>query len=227
MRKSQVLWLLLASAAASGLAATTANAVDMPPPPPPPPEYYPTFHDWSGPYIGVLGTVGFLETDYTPIPGPDPELNGGGGMFGAMAGYNFQMGTFVGGIEGDFSYGQINARNTLDGVGYDIGWLATVRGRIGYAADRTLYYATGGLAIAEGEMKLPAFGESETETHYGFVVGAGLEHAFLDDVSFRLEYLYAQLDKQRYNFSAGVVDTALDDLHLVRAGVAWYLNPHY
>ena len=75
-----------------------------------------------------------------------------------------------------------------------IDWLATIKGRIGITADRTLFFATGGLAIAGVTQETTAtltvdgpYGEttvstseSNSETRFGFVVGAGIEHA-LDD----------------------------------------------
>ena len=75
-----------------------------------------------------------------------------------------------------------------------IDWLATIKGRIGITADRTLFFATCGLAIAGVTQETTAtltvdgpYGEttvstseSNSETRFGFVVGAGIEHA-LDD----------------------------------------------
>jgi outer membrane immunogenic protein len=206
--------------------ATVAGAVDVPPPPPPP-DLRPAIHDWSGGYVGGFAGAGFIDTDYTPVPGPDPDLSGDGAMGGGFVGYNWQFGPLVVGAEGDFAFTSIDAENQLDAVEFDMPWLATVRARLGVADDRTLFYATGGLAIAEGEIYLPAFGETETETHLGFVVGGGIEHAVMENVTLRLEYLYARFETKTYGFSAGVVNLPFDDVHMVRAGAAWHFDPLY
>jgi outer membrane immunogenic protein len=218
-------WRVFGSTVAIMAAGVSAQAADLPPLPDPP-QLRPAIHSWNGPYAGVHAGGGFLEADYTPTPGPDPELNGGGVLGGGFVGYNMQFGSLVAGIEGDFSFTNIDAQNTLDAVEYEIPWIATARARLGFSADRTLFFVTGGLGIAEGEMTLPAFGEDDSQTHYGYVVGGGMEHALLDAVSLRLDYLYGHFEEKRYNFSSGVVDLPLEDLHMVRAGIAWHLDPH-
>lgn len=206
---------------AIGLAGTTtAQAADVP-------EFRPAIHDWSGPYVGALAGVGFVNTDYTPIPGVDPDLAGDGGLGGGFVGYNMQFGDLVAGVEGDFAVTNIEAENQLDAVELDIPWIATVRARLGYADGATLFYVTGGLGIAEGELHLPAFDETEREVHLGFVAGGGIEHFVTDSITLRLEYLWATYEEKRYEFSAGVVDLPFDDLHMVRAGVAWHFAPFY
>lgn len=74
-----------------------------------------------------------------------------------------------------------------------IDWLSTIKGRVGFTADRTLFFATGGLAIGgvtqetSGTLSVnDASSEdytwhgSKSETRTGFVVGGGVEQA-LDD----------------------------------------------
>ena len=67
---------------------------------------------------------------------------------------------------------------------------------------------------------MPAFGESDSNTHIGFVVGGGIEHAWTDNFIGRLEYLYASFDEETYNFTPGTVISEFD-AHMVRAGAAW------
>ena len=73
-----------------------------------------------------------------------------------MLGYNWQQGSFVYGLEGDWSW--IGARTSyllpgINGGGadlsssFDLNWLATLRGRAGLALDATLVYVTGGAAV--------------------------------------------------------------------------------
>ena len=76
-------------------------------------------------------------------------------------------------------------------------WLATFRGRIGYAFDRWLPYITGGGAYGnvKATVSVPAFGlaASSSNNQLGWTVGAGLEYAFLSNWSAKIEYLYVDL----------------------------------
>ena len=103
--------------------------------------------------------------------------------------------------------------------------VGTVRGRVGYAADRALWYLTGGYAWADNELKLsgPAFGGTQTtsQTHSGWTVGGGLEWAFADAWTAKIEYLYMDFDSQR--FFPGIIGSpgiAVDfDMHTVKFGL--------
>jgi outer membrane immunogenic protein len=186
----------------------------------PPPELRPSL-PWEGFYAGGLLTGGFLDATYTPSANPDPELAGDGMMGGGVAGYNWQSGNVVYGLEADASYGKIDADNTVDEVEYNIPWLVTARGRLGYVFDSTLIYGTAGIGIYEGKMILPAFGESDKKTHVGLMIGGGMEHAFNDNFRGRLEYLHGSFENQVYDFTPGTVDLEIDDLHLIRAALVW------
>jgi opacity protein-like surface antigen len=98
-------------------------------------------------------------------------------MGGAQIGYNWQFGQFVVGVESDISATDFEGMN----------WLATVRGRLGYAWDRVMPYATAGLAIAE--IDTPFVGSS-SETDTGWTAGGGIEVAVSDTISLRAEYLH-------------------------------------
>jgi outer membrane immunogenic protein len=108
------------------------------------------------------------------------DADANGFMGGAQIGYNFQFSQFVLGVEGDISSTDWD----------DISWLATVRGRLGYAWEKVMPYATGGLAIAE--LDTP-FAGSSSETSTGWALGGGIEVAVSDNVSVRGEYLHFDL----------------------------------
>lgn len=94
-----------------------------------------------------------------------------------------------------------------------IDWLATIKGRIGVTADRTLFFATGGLAIAgvsqETTAVLHVDGESggttttwsgsNDETRFGFVVGGGIEQALDDHWIVSGEFEYFNLGTAEYD----------------------------
>jgi outer membrane immunogenic protein len=92
----------------------------------------------------------------------------------------------------------------------DIDWLATSRGRVGLAAGNVLFYGTGGLAFAEARTRVGFLGfrptlsddpvpmvSRESAVRVGWTIGAGVEAALAGNVSAKLEYLYADLGRDR------------------------------
>lgn len=78
-------------------------------------------------------------------------------------------------------------------------WMASVRGRAGYALDRLLIYGTAGVAFADiGQANTGGVPESSSDVLAGWTVGAGLEYAFTDRLTSRIEYRYADLGSQDY-----------------------------
>jgi outer membrane immunogenic protein len=83
----------------------------------------------------------------------------------------------------------------------DIPWLATFRGRFGYAFGKTWLYATGGAAVAQVKASLSyvsstaAFSNigSTDVTRVGWTAGAGIEQAIDNHWSVKAEYLYVDL----------------------------------
>ena len=154
-----------------------ASAADYRPPPPMP--VVPIF-TWTGFYVGVnagiawadnnnnavfvpAGTGGIFLTDvFVPgIGGSNDAVFAGGGQIG----YNWQgAGGWVFGIEADLQWADLGQSNRPLGFGIvgvpagftfaatntGVEWFGTVRGRVGYAWDRTLLYATGGFAFGGG-----------------------------------------------------------------------------
>lgn len=204
----------------SGLAADLPR-MDPPPPPPPVPELRQAVHDWSGIYVGAAVNILAFDTRYLPIGADDPELAATGVMGTGILGFNAQFGNYVVGIEGDISYGDFKAHNRLDEVDFDIPWVATARVRAGYAMDDTLLYLTGGLGVLKGDMLLTALGQTDEKTHYGWVIGGGMEHVLSGNLNLRLEYLYGHFGKEDYEFPAGTVRMGIDNLHQVRVGLVY------
>jgi len=133
-------------AAVSAIAVTqVASAADMPVKAPitkapiaaPP-------YDWTGVYVG--GHLGYLwgrtrVEDNGVVTEPGAKTDGVIG--GVLAGYNWQTGPFVLGLEGDFgwihAHGVGNVGNTAPSADlsntYDLNWASHLRGRGGYAYD--------------------------------------------------------------------------------------------
>ena len=76
-------------------------------------------------------------------------------------------------------------------------WLSTVRARVGYAADRVLFYGTAGGAF--GSIEAGANGGLISSTKAGWTAGAGVEVAFADNWTARVEYLYVDLENATCN----------------------------
>lgn len=179
-----------------------AFAADLPAPPPPqaPAAFVPPpvpVYDWSGIYIGVNGGWGWGNAKWTLPTTATGSVADNGGVVGGTLGVNFQTGAFVFGVEGDFDYSAVNT-GTTSSICAATGtcqtgnnWLSTVRGRGGVAADRALFYLTAGGAFAN--IQTTVNGVTNTKTQAGWTAGAGVEYAFTQNWTGKLEYLYANL----------------------------------
>lgn len=181
------------------------------------PEYAAQGYNWTGCYVGVEGGGNWGRAESTTVASPVPAEVGlpitnpvqmSGGMVGATIGCNYQIGHFIVGMEGDTSW------TNASGSAFDIApftpttvdtfqehWFSTVRGRVGYAWDRTLLYATGGLALAGTQLNIcnnDGICVSDSQTRAGWVIGAGVEYAFAGNWSGKLEYLHADFGGKDY-----------------------------
>jgi outer membrane immunogenic protein len=194
--------LLIASFIA--VSATTAFAADMPSYPPV--EAVVVSPSWDRCYVGVHVSYnpGEKRTEF-PFSDNTHDIDGPSG--GIQAGCDKQFGRVVLGLLGDVSATAIDGENTyISGVAItnetEINWLATVRGRLGYGFDNTLLYVTGGAAFADLDVTLSTAVASETEsnTHFGWTVGAGGEVKVTEKISVFAEYLYTDLGSETYSY---------------------------
>jgi len=162
-------------------------------------------YNWTGFYIG--GNVGYSwgRQDVSLLPGGTTDsVRLDGVIGGGQLGYNWQFNQIVLGLEADIqASGQkgdgidpapINS-TFLPTITFNdkLDWFGTVRGRLGFAQDRWLAYVTGGWAYGHGNLSGTAtgFGAFSASTNYsGWTVGGGVEWAFMDKWSAKLEYLY-------------------------------------
>ena len=217
---------LRASVAALGLvAAGAASAADLPSRKGPvvAPVYAPVF-TWTGLYVGANAGYAWGQIDSTNLGVVggfnDPDGFTGGGQIG----YNYQIGQFVLGAEADFQGADMRARLAVPGLtaSNELNWYGTVRARVGFAVDRFLPYVTGGFAYGNVRTRFttPAFSISDSNTQYGWTVGGGLEYAFTNNLSARVEYLYVNLDKESFNIPGAVLTTNVETkFSVVRAGL--------
>jgi len=193
------------------LATTTAFAADLPTKAPFAPVV--TAYNWTGFYLGGHAGWGWIDNTTTIIDG-SPQFpagtvlnsqNDGGFIGGGQVGYNFQFGSWVLGVEGDFTGTSINAcSSTLGNGGFTTtpclgtNWTADVTGRLGYAWDNWLLYAKGGFAWGDFSSTAQTFNAAGTmvttssggETRTGWVLGGGLEYALGGNWSAKVEYTY-------------------------------------
>jgi outer membrane immunogenic protein len=166
-------------------------------------------YSWAGPYLG-----GNLGWDWGAVDNNPTRPSGFVG--GAQAGYNWQTGPWVFGIEGDLQ--ATGASDTFARWKFSNPWFGTVRGRAGYALNNILFYGTAGLAFGELDGQT-FFSQSESHTNAGWTVGLGAEFGFAPNWSAKVEYLFVDL-----NDSTFVMTGVQNGYHfgLLRAGVNYH-----
>lgn len=179
--------------------------------------------NWTGFYLGVHGGYGTGSTDNNVAGLNSPDIDGG--FAGGQIGYNWQAAgsPWVFGVEADASWSGIEgSANTTAAVrlSSEIDYFGTARGRVGYAWDRWMVYATGGVAWAKNDMNFRFTGlgtANGEETHVGYAVGGGFEWAFAPQWSAKVEYLYLGLGDEKYFGGPGLnVDL---DVHTIKVGL--------
>lgn len=205
------------------------------------PELAPVY-SWAGFYLGIEGGGAWGRSQHFALGLPATDrYDVSGGLFGGTVGFNVQASNIVFGLEGDVSWAN------QKGSGLDIPpfnvtsvshteerWLATGRGRLGYAWNNWMVYATGGFAVADIQARVTnpglALDLAESKTRWGGTVGAGVEAGFGGNWSVKLEYLYVNLEGSRYfEVSGAPVGVAIRDNvpindHIVRAGLNYRFN---
>jgi outer membrane immunogenic protein len=236
---------IAAAAVVATIMSGSAFAADMPVKAVP---YVPT--SWTGGYWGVTLGWGYLDSNVSDSPtafcttgivgcpalGPaiagaiptSYSVSPNGFLGGIEAGYNWQVGRLVYGLETDFSGANINGSTTttLVGVapvntvsvvgtaGERLSYLGTVRARLGWTPlDPLLFYATGGFAYGgvKSSMQLsettggacvcgapPSVLTNANSTSTGWTVGGGAEWMFAPHWTVKGEYLYYDLGSTSY-----------------------------
>jgi outer membrane immunogenic protein len=209
-------------------------------------------YDWSGVYVGAFGGWGHSRTKATDVTGEEygpagskMSMSDDGFIGGATLGYNFQHGSWVfgpevelGWISNDKVY--VDPEDDDNGLFTEYGFYGAVTGRVGYAANRTLFYGKGGVAFARmknagGEFDGAGNEDSDgkwgfdgneagfgDEARIGWTVGAGVEHALTNRWSIKAEYMFADFGSETYGHVDGDMDEPFkfeNQLHTVKLGV--------
>ena len=213
-----------------------AAAADLPPSPALPPVYVPAAQvfSWTGFYLGGNAGYGWTNASGTLTTATGPEhfaATGNGFLGGFQAGYNWQTGPVVLGVEADFQGTTVSGpfgatAGPAISATEKVPWFATVRGRVGYAIDRILLYATGGGVYGDSNLNgtVSTVGVfSNSTTFWSWTAGAGVEAAFWGCWSAKIEYLYIGSPNSTPAIAAVTALSGSASTNIVRAG----LNYHF
>ena len=208
--------------------------------------------DWSGFYIGLNGGYGAQPSnnDITlmnnfAVLARTGGFQASGGFGGGQAGYNWQRGFVVLGVETDIQGSAINDKfsRVIDAAGdnlnasKNIDYFGTFRGRFGFASNNVLFYGTGGFAYADVRNTLLVTNGglsanlTDSTTKTGYSAGFGVEYAYDRSWSFKAEYQYIALGSSTLTAAVvppnGVVinsNRLSNDFYTLRMGVNYKLN---
>jgi outer membrane immunogenic protein len=149
-----------------------------------------TSYSWMGPYVGA--NFGY---QWGSLSNSSASPNGIAG--GLQGGFNWQYQQLVLGGETDLQLS--DATGTFANYQFANPWFGTVRGRAGFAMNNILFYGTLGLAYGRGRVNIGSV--SETNMHFGWTTGLGLEVGLSQNWSAKVEYLYIDLGSESYGLT--------------------------
>jgi outer membrane immunogenic protein len=178
---------------------------------------------WTGFYLGINGGAGWgtssSSSDLTLVglPPSTPIASQGisGWLGGVTAGYNFQAGVVVFGLEGEFDWADIEG-NTACLVVFNCNvkqdWMGDIAGRLGVApASDLLMYVKGGIAWADTKYNFgntfagASITGSASDTRTGALLGMGVEYAFMPHWSAKIEYDFVDFGTDTVGMSLATV----------------------
>lgn len=211
-------------------------------------------YSWTGFYVG--GNVGWNWTESTAVDtgpgvfgqvfpiGDTTTIRRDGFLGGVQAGYNYQFGAYVVGIEGDFDWSAANKKQSGSlgplnfAVSFKNNYVSTFGARFGYAFDRVLVYGKVGGAYTQDDYETSASDGSTFDgkfDRWGWMLGAGFEYAVWDHVSLKAEYNYLDFGTKSETLTPNATDlitgTITDDprdnklhAHVVKIGLNYLFN---
>jgi outer membrane immunogenic protein len=183
-------------------------------------------YNWTGCYGGANFGSLFAQKDWGALGSHDET----GLLVGGQLGCNYQVSTWVFGVQGDIAWSDASGTN-VDQVsgGTDqskIDSLSSVTGRVGYAWDRLLTYAKAGGAWTHD--KYDMFNNttvSASETRSGWTVGGGFEYAIVSNLSMFFEYNFYDFGTRTVGFTTAAGSSQLVDIReresVVKVGANW------
>lgn len=199
-----------------------AHAADLPKRADPPAAIPAPAFSWTGFYLG--GGLGWVQIDPSYSTGTmflgspfvvSTGSNKNGLVYSGLAGYNYQVGQWVLGVEGEIEGWTVaDMRSTAITGDFLTGhsrWGASIRGRAGYALDRVLLFATGGGAFISEKATIPGTGIAigGDDMHSGWTVGGGIDYALTNNWFTGIEYRYSQYDMKPLTYSVPLLGPAV------------------
>lgn len=211
----------------------------------------PVLNDWSGFYLGAHVGYGWGEVEAQDGIGQNEAvfiiedflIDVDGPFAGGQAGFRHQFNSLVLGVEASASWADFEGSEDIyfdegGGIGYDgtvaaqIDWFGLLEGQIGFAADRFLVYAHGGLAFGEIDIDLTieettlVFGGGE-DTRLGYGVGVGASALVSEHAAVDIKYTFLDLGDEEFDFEgrrgsvyAGSAEVDFQ-AHLIQLGLNW------
>ena len=210
-----------------------ALAADLPPPVKPATAPAPLpLANWSGPYVGgfVGGGLGAFSTRQGAT---STNASGFGGVSGALAGYNWQSGPWVYGIEGDIgssaAKAKFSARPGFPANEAESVYALHARGRLGYDFGALTPFVAGGLAYGrlDQSQQKPLDFLGQARERAGWTIGAGVDAKVqlpvLGPSVLRAEYLYDGAPSSNFNLGGPVFSTRLST-HIARLALISHIG---
>jgi outer membrane immunogenic protein len=206
--------MVIAAAGCGLLAATLAPAVLADEPFKTEP--YRGSSQWTGFYVGGAVGYGSGTTEFTGSAAGDFDISLRGVQGIVALGYDFQLSrSWVLGLFADYAFGELSGR-AGDDITSTIENQWAIGGRLGYLQSSTLWYGTAGYTEADWHFRIST--RSGNETLSGYFVGLGVEQAFSQNLSLKLEYRFS-------NYEAVPGALSFDtDVNSIRLGVNWKLG---
>ncbi|HWC94509.1 MAG TPA: outer membrane protein [Pseudolabrys sp.] len=191
--------------------------------------------NWTGFYIGIEGGADWGRFSQTnTISGVSLGFfDQKGGLIGGTAGYNWQTGNWIFGLETDLSWTDLSGTQacgpTLNFIcTTEMRSFGTLRGRLGTTVlDNVMLYLTGGLAYGDIRATRNVSATVSDNWRAGWTLGGGGEMMLLPNWSVKLEYLYATFPGTATTYlvtSTGTPVAAVErDVQIVRIGLNWHL----
>lgn len=186
----------------------------------------------GGMYVGISAGHDFnsVEGVDTTLIGGNPaayDYNADGGTLGMLAGFNYMHDNMVFGIEGDINWA--DGDDSQDGIvailtyehSTEINWTAAARARLGIVHGNNIVYIAGGYAVADVDHSFGFSGNptpfhTYSETRTGWTLGGGIDHAFDETLSGRIEYRYSDYGEVT---NSDVPDNSRDTNELTTHGI--------
>lgn len=203
------------------------------------PAFAPPAFRWTGLHVGGHVATDLGSTQSTLfLPAQTVSSNSFRSLFGGVqVGYDLALpGRVLVGVEGDISFPYFADDGVvLAGAAppysftQKLDFVSTVRGRVGYALDRWLFYGTGGLAWSQARSitAAAATGASNTVLNWpiGWTAGGGAEVAIAPDWTLRGEYLFERMSDATGPFASGAGSASLaGNIHSIRLGLNWHFG---